>query len=123
MHFPSGAWTFEDKEKLSKMIQVSIDEGRNLEVSYIHNLEFLDKETGRMELPTDFDREKIRKEDAKTGHSALIEGYHLDDLGKMDWVLIKNSHGKNIYLHGHNEMSFDYLVEMGWKVSRISLIR
>ena len=115
---------YPDRTELQKTIKSTIDRGYNLQVIYSHDPQFIDSRTGRISLPSNFNRKVFKAQQSHetigNRHAALIEGYHINESGQMDWVLIKNS-GGNVYDSGYNEMSFQYLVEMGFAVSHHTL--
>lgn len=116
--FPSDApYNFKGNTTIREtegFIKKEIDAGRNVMLFYI-DAELTELPSGRTSLKRSLKEELqyIRTNrdlvfGGKSGHVVTIDGYHLDKERSMDWLLIKNSDGSEIFSDRYMPMHIDY---------------
>ena len=103
-----------NENQVRRLITEAIDRDQNVIVLYFDDKTFFDPRDGTATLPNDFNRPRwLVRNEGRSRHVALIEGYSLKADGRIDRLLIKNSQGAEAFAHGYQQMSLSYLMELG----------
>ena len=108
----------EAAQSLDQVIIQSLDQGRSpmISVRWLHD--FIDKEHGVLSLAVKVDGEfpiPLTEQDRwhyariKSFHFMRIVGYRLDLDGRIEWLRIRNSHGRHSGIEGEFDMHRSYL--------------